>query len=93
MEQENLKILEMTLNKLKEKMLKDESLIEMFSQHFPSLDYEEHVENTIKQMYVYAVDKDYDVVDLSLQGVRVFFESVFTNDDEDEEDEEIHGEA
>jgi hypothetical protein len=93
MEQENLKNLELTLSKLKEKMLEDSAMREMFSTNFPDLDYEEHVENTIAQMYSYAVEKDYDIVELSLQGVRVFFESVFTNDDEDEEDEEIHGEA
>lgn len=88
MEQENLKILEVTLEKLKEKMLEDPDMKEMFSKHFPDLDFEKIVNQTIKQMYEYAVDKDYDVLDLSLDGVRAFFESVFKSDEEDEDEDD-----
>ena len=94
MEQEKLLILEVTLNKLKEKMLEDDNMKEMFSTHFPDLDYEVIVEKTIAQMYGYAVDKDYDILDLSFQGVRAFFESVFTSDEEDDEnDNDKYGKA
>jgi predicted RNA-binding protein with PUA domain len=87
MEQEKLTIVEVTLNKLKEKILEDDNMKEMFSTHFPELDYEVIVEKTIAQMYEYAVDKDYDILDLSLQGVRAFFESVFNSDEEDDEND------
>jgi hypothetical protein len=39
-------------------------------------------------MYDYAVSKDYDVLDLSLDGVRAFFESVFDTDEQEDEDED-----
>jgi len=84
MHQKNLKTLELTLNKLKEKMLEDKNMKEMFLNHFTELDYEFIVEKTIAEMYEYTVDKDYDIFDLSLQGVRVFFESVFLSHEEDE---------
>jgi hypothetical protein len=77
-----------TLEKLKEKMLEDPDMKEMFSKHFPDLDFEKIVNQTIKQMYEYAVDKDYDVLDLSLDGVRAFFESVFKSDEEDEDEDD-----
>jgi len=93
MEQENLKILEVTLNKLKEKMLKDQDIKELFLTHFPKLDYENIVEKTIAQMYDYAVDKDYDVIDLSLDGVKAFFDSVFEVEDEEENEDEGYGKA
>ena len=93
MEQENLKILEVTLNKLKEKMLKDQDIKELFLRHFPKLDYENIVEKTIAQMYDYAVDKNYDVLDLSLDGVKAFFDSVFDVEDEEEDDDEKYGKA
>lgn len=88
MEQESLKILEVTLEKLKEKMLEDPDMKAMFSKHFPDLDFEKIVNQTIKQMHDYAINKDYDVLDLSLDGVRAFFDSVFKAVDEDEEDED-----
>ena len=91
MEQDNLKLLEVTLSKLKEKMFEDEDMRSMFSKHFPDLNYEIVVDKTITQMYEYAVDKDYDVLDLSLDGVKAFFESVFSEDED--EDEESHGAA
>ena len=91
MEQDNLKLLEVTLSKLKDKMFEDEDMRSMFSKHFPDLNYEIVVDKTITQMYEYAVDKDYDVLDLSLDGVKAFFESVFSEDED--EDEENHGAA
>jgi hypothetical protein len=65
-------------------MLEDKNMKEMFLNHFTELDYEFIVEKTIAEMYEYTVDKDYDIFDLSLQGVRVFFESVFLSHEEDE---------
>ena len=91
MEQDNLKLLEVTLSKLKEKMFEDEDIRSMFSKNFPDLSYEIIVDKTITQMYEYAVGKDYDVLDLSLDGVKAFFESVFSEDED--EDEESHGDA
>jgi hypothetical protein len=91
MEQDNLKLLEVTLSKLKEKMFEDEDIRSMFSKNFPNLSYEIIVDKTITQMYEYAVGKDYDVLDLSLDGVKAFFESVFSEDED--EDEESHGAA
>jgi hypothetical protein len=93
MEQENLKILEVTLSKLKQKMLEDQDMKDMFSKHFPDLDYENVVEKTIAQMYDYAVDKDYDILDLSLDGVKAFFDSVFDIEDEEENEDEGYGKA
>jgi hypothetical protein len=69
-------------------MLEDEDMKSMFSKHFPELDYDSVVERTIAQMYDYAVSKDYDVLDLSLDGVRAFFESVFDTDEQEYEDED-----
>jgi hypothetical protein len=80
-----------TLSKLKEKMFEDEDIRSMFSKNFPDLSYEIIVDKTITQMYEYAVSKDYDVLDLSLDGVKAFFESVFSEDED--EDEESHGDA
>ena len=91
MEQDNLKLLEVTLSRLKEKMFEDEDIRSMFSKNFPDLSYEIIVDKTITQMYEYAVGKDYDVLDLSLDGVKAFFESVFSEDED--EDEESHGDA
>jgi hypothetical protein len=88
MEEQKLKVLELTLSKLKDKMLEDEDMKSMFSKHFPELDYDSVVERTIAQMYDYAVSKDYDVLDLSLDGVRAFFESVFDTDEQEDEDED-----
>jgi hypothetical protein len=88
MEEQKLKVLELTLSKLKDKMLEDEDMKSMFSKHFPELDYDSVVERTIAQMYDYAVSKDYDVLDLSLDGVRAFFESVFDTDEQEYEDED-----
>jgi hypothetical protein len=93
MEEQKLKMLQLTLSKLKDKMLEDEDMKSMFSKHFPQLDYESIVEKTVVQMYDYAVDKDYDILDLSLDGVRAFFESVFDSDEEDSDEEKGHGDA
>ena len=88
MEEQKLKVLELTLSKLKDKMLEDEDMKSMFSKHFPELDYDSVVEKTVAQMYDYAVGKNYDVLDLSLDGVRAFFESVFDTDDQQDQDED-----
>jgi hypothetical protein len=88
MEEQKLKMLQLTLSKLKDKMLEDEDMKSMFSKHFPELNYENVVEKTVVQMYNYAVDKEYDVLDLSLDGVRAFFESVFDTDEQQDQDED-----
>jgi hypothetical protein len=88
MEEQKLKVLELTLSKLKDKMLEDEDMKSMFSKHFPELDYDSVVEKTVAQMYDYAVGKNYDVLDLSLDGVRAFFESVFDTDDQQDQNED-----
>ena len=93
MEQDNLKLLEVTLSKLKEKMFEDEDIRSMFSKNFPDLNYEIIVDKTITQMYEYAVGKDYDILDLSLDGVKAFFDSVFDVEDEEEDDDEKYGKA
>ena len=88
MEEQKLKMLQLTLSKLKDKMLEDEDMKSMFSKHFPELNYESVVEKTVVQMYDYAVDKKYDILDLSLDGVRAFFESVFDTDEQENQDED-----
>jgi len=88
MEEQKLKVLELTLSKLKDKMLEDKDMKDMFSKHFPEVDYENAVDKTVAQMYDYAVSKNYDVLDLSLDGVRAFFESVFDTDKQEDEDED-----
>jgi hypothetical protein len=94
MEEQKLKMLQLTLSKLKDKMLEDEDMKSMFSKHFPELNYESVVEKTVVQMYNYAVDKEYDVLDLSLDGVRAFFESVFdTDEQQDQHEDKGYGDA
>lgn len=90
MEQDNLKILEVTLRELREKVLEDEDIKAMFLKHFPELDFEETVNATIVELMEYAIEKDYDVLNLSLKGADLFFSNVLSNfeDDEDEELEE-----
>lgn len=90
MEQDNLKILEVTLRELREKVLEDEDIKAMFLKHFPELDFEETVNATIVDLMEYAIEKDYDVLNLSLKGADLFFSNVLSNfeDDEDEELEE-----
>jgi hypothetical protein len=88
MEEQKLKMLQLTLSKLKDKMLEDEDMKSMFSKHFPELNYESVVEKTVVQMYNYAVDKEYHVLDLSLDGVRAFFESVLDIDEQQDQDED-----
>ena len=75
MEQDNLKVLEVTLKELRERVLEDEDIKAMFLKHFPELDYEEVVNETIADLMEYALEKDYDVLNLSLKGADLFLES------------------
>jgi len=92
MEQESLVLLKETLKELREKVLNDEDIKGLFNKNHPTLDFEEHVDDTLAQLEEYAIEKDYNVLDLSMRGVVLFFSSILGRD-EDEEDEEIHGEA
>ena len=89
MEQDNLKVLEVTLKELRERVLEDEDIKAMFLKHFPELDYEEVVNETIADLMEYALEKDYDVLNLSLKGAELFFSTMLDNleDDEDELEE------
>ena len=64
MEQDNLKILQQTLNKLREKVLADNDIRSMFLKNYPQLDFEEAVDRTLADLMEYAVEKDYDVLAL-----------------------------
>jgi hypothetical protein len=89
MEQDNLKILELTLKELREMVLQDEDIKNIFSKNYPNLDFEEAVERTLADLYEYAIQKDYNVLELSLKGAELFFSNVLSNLDEDDEHEEI----
>ena len=89
MEQDNLKILQQTLNKLREKVLADNDIRSMFLKNYPQLDFEEAVDRTLADLMEYAVEKDYDVLVLSLQGAKLFFGSVLSDLAEAADDEEI----
>lgn len=99
MEQDNLNILKVTLRELRDKIVKDEDIKSMFTKHYPDLDYEEAVDRTIADLMEYALEKDYDVLSLSLKGAELFFSTVLSNlEEEDEEyqeegDEEKYGKA
>lgn len=86
MEQDKLKMLEVTLKELRDKVLADEDIKKMFLKNFPKLNFEEAVEITLTDLMEYALEKDYDVLSLSLKGADLFFSSVLSNL-EDEEDE------
>ncbi len=94
MEQDNLKILEVTLKELRDKVLLDEDIKTMFLKHFPNLDFEEVVNLTLAELMEYALEKDYDVLNLSLKGAELFFSSVLSNleDDGEELEETLKGE-
>jgi hypothetical protein len=89
MEQDNLKILEVTLKELREMVLEDSDIKEMFLKHYPELDFEEAVDRTLSDLYDYAIQKNYNVLELSLKGAELFFSSVLSNLDEDDEELEI----
>jgi hypothetical protein len=80
MEQEALIILIQTLNKLKEDVLKDKDIRKVFEQTFPGLEFEDYVNDTIKELHSYALEKDYDILDLSLEGVKMFFITALDED-------------
>jgi hypothetical protein len=88
MEQDNLKILEQMLKELRVRVIEDEDIKKMFLSNFPELDFEETVDRTLADLLEYAVEKDYDVLNLSLQGVKLFFSSVLSNLDESDESDE-----
>ena len=52
----------MTLSELREKVLADDDIKAMFLKHFPQLSFEEAVDNTIMDLYEYAIEKDYNVL-------------------------------
>jgi len=93
MEQDNLKIVEQTLSKLREKVLADNDIRSMFLKNYPQLDFEEAVDRTLADLMEYAVEKNYDVLSLSLQGAKLFFGSVLSDLVEAAEDEEIEEET
>jgi len=76
-----------TLNKLREKILADNDIKAMFLKHFPQLSFEQAVEDTIIDLYEYAIEKDYDVLSLSLKGAELFFSTVLSNIDSDDDEE------
>jgi hypothetical protein len=75
-----------TLNKLREKILADNDIKAMFLKHFPQLSFEQAVEDTLIDLYEYAIEKDYDVLSLSLKGAELFFSAVLSNIDSDDEE-------
>lgn len=83
MEQDKLKILEVTLKELRNKVLIDEDIKNMFLKNFPELDFEETVDDTLADLMEYALEKDYDVLSLSLKGAELFFSSVLSNLEDD----------
>jgi hypothetical protein len=95
MEQDKLKILELTLKQLREKVLADDDVRNMFLKNYPDLDFEEAVDRTLLDLMEYAVEKDYDVLTLSLQGAKLFFGSVLSDlaeaSNEEDIDEEVKG--
>ena len=99
MEQDNLNILKATLRELREKIIQDKEIRSMFLKHYPDLDYEEAVDRTIADLMQYALEKDYDVLSLSLKGAELFFATVLSNLEEDDEeyqeekDEDNYGKA
>ena len=86
MEQDKLKILEVTLKELRNKVLLDEDIKNMFLKNFPELDFEEAVDSTLVELMEYALEKDYDVLSLSLKGAELFFSSVLSNLEDDSEE-------
>ena len=86
MEQDKLKILEVTLKELRDKVLLDEDIKNMFLKNFPELDFEETVDSTLVELMEYALEKDYDVLSLSLKGAELFFSSVLSNLEDDSEE-------
>lgn len=86
MEQDKLKILEVTLKELRNKVLLDEDIKNMFLKNFPELDFEETVDTTLADLMEYALEKDYDVLNLSLKGAELFFSSVLSNLEDDSEE-------
>lgn len=103
MEQEKLKLtrLKQALRSLKQKVLEDEDIKEMFKRNFPELDFEQAVNGTINELLEYAVEKDYSVEELSFRGVQLFFSNLLevAADEEQElvdelfEEEEEYGKA
>jgi hypothetical protein len=82
MEQEDLIVIKATLKQLRKKVLEDEDIKNLFYKHFPDLDFEENLDETLKDLEEYAIESDYDILMLSLEGIKIFFDSLF----EDEED-------
>lgn len=104
MEQEKLELtrLKQALRSLKQRVLEDEDIKEMFERNFPELDFQEAVNGTINELLEYAIEKDYSVEDLSFKGVQLFFTNILDTTVEDDgeiveealdEDEEEYGKA
>jgi tRNA splicing endonuclease len=90
MEQEDLIMMKQMLKELRQRVLDDEQIKDMFNDNFPQLSFEEEVDNTLADLEEYAIEKDFDILTLSLQGVKLFFSSVFDKDeDENEEEKEV----
>lgn len=89
MEQDKLKILKVTLKELRDKVLIDEDIKQIFLKNFPELNFEEAIDETLADLMEYAIEKDYDVLSLSLKGADLFFSSVLSNIEDEEDEEEL----
>jgi tRNA splicing endonuclease len=90
MEQEDLIMMKQMLKELRQRVLDDEQIKDMFNDNFPELSFEEEVDNTLADLEEYTIEKDFDILTLSLQGVKLFFSSVFDKDeDENKEEKEV----
>ena len=85
MEQEELKVIKLTLKELRKSVLEDEDIKTIFLSHYPELDFEENLDETLAQLEEYALDNDYDILQLSLEGIKLFFSSVLDEEIEDPE--------
>jgi hypothetical protein len=85
MEQEELKVIKLTLKELRKSVLEDEDIKTIFLSHYPELDFEENLDETLAQLEEYALDNDYDILQLSLEGIKLFFSSVLDEEIQDSE--------
>ena len=71
MEQEELKVIKATLKELRKSVLEDKDIKKMFLSHYPELDFEENLDETLAQLEEFALDNDYDILQLSLEGIKL----------------------
>jgi hypothetical protein len=87
MEQKELTILEETLKELRARVLDDENIKGVFLETYPDLDFEETIEETILEIKEYAEENNLDVLNLSLEGLILFFERIIESEEEDSGDD------